>query len=154
MRKVTCTVQKQQSVFERLLVMDCQRHSLEHCLIGLSGCQQQKRTLDTVTNQKLIFGVFFFTSLLFSAEQVLSRSTFSARGGGGGCDRTLRTPPPPPPPAYAPVSKPNRHRSERWSRIDCLKCFFLAIFFQAWKYSFPAFFKVELSVYHKLLSFF
>ena len=97
MRKVTCTVQKQQSVFERLLVMDCQKHSLEHCLIGLSGCQQQKRTLDTVTNQKLIFGVFFFTSLLFSAEQVLSRSTFSARGGGGGCDRTLRTPPPPQP---------------------------------------------------------
>ena len=40
----------------------------------------------------------FFHKFTFSAEQVTSRRTFSARGGGGGgCGRTLRTPP-----AYAP----------------------------------------------------
>ena len=67
---------KQQSVFGRLFTMDCQKHALEHCVIGLFGwmnrsfrslCvsadkliartntvlsdEQQKRTLDTVTNQ-------------------------------------------------------------------------------------------------------
>ena len=32
-----CTVEKQQSVFGRLLMIDCQKHSMEHCLIGLLG---------------------------------------------------------------------------------------------------------------------
>ena len=56
-------------------MMDCQKNSLEHYLkIGLFGWmdlafyntntvlsdEQQKRTLGTVTNQNLIFGVFFF----------------------------------------------------------------------------------------------
>ena len=65
---------KQQSVFGRLFTMDCQKHALEHCVTGLFGWmnqsfrslsiladkliartllsdEQQKRTLDTVTNQ-------------------------------------------------------------------------------------------------------
>ena len=47
--------------------------------------EQQKRTLDTVTNQLWRF----FHKFTFSAKQVTSRRTFSARGG---CNRTLRTP--------------------------------------------------------------
>ena len=66
---------KQQLVFGRLYTMDCQKHVLEHCVIGLFGSvnqsfrnlcvsadkinstntglsdEQQKRTVDTVTNQ-------------------------------------------------------------------------------------------------------
>ena len=32
---------KQQSVFGRLFKMDCQKHALEHCVIGLFGWMNQ-----------------------------------------------------------------------------------------------------------------
>ena len=52
-----CT--KQQSVFGRLFTMDCQKHALEHCVIGLFGCMNQS-----------------FRSLCVSADKLIARTQF------------------------------------------------------------------------------
>ena len=45
---------KEQSVFGRLLTMDCQKHALEHCVIGLFGWMNQSFRSQCVSAEKLI----------------------------------------------------------------------------------------------------
>ena len=45
---------KEQSVFGRLLTMDCQKHALEHCVIGLFGWMNQSFRSQCVSADKLI----------------------------------------------------------------------------------------------------
>ena len=63
--------------------------------------QQQKITLDTVTNQKRMVHLWRFFRhkfTFFSQTSSFQADIFGPWGMGGGCDRTLRTPP-----AYAPA---------------------------------------------------
>ena len=50
----SCPLCKEQSVFGRLLTMDCQKHALEQCVIGLFGWMNQSFRSQCVSTDKLI----------------------------------------------------------------------------------------------------